>query len=64
MFIDVVTILLLFYILVFGSKECGTLVLPPGIKPTPPALVGEVSTTTPSEKSLKWFFKNHYNIVK
>ena len=33
-FIEVVTILLLFHVLVFGPKECKTLVLPPGIKPT------------------------------
>ena len=49
MFIEVVTILLLFHVLVFGSKECGTLVLPPEIKPTPHALEGEVLTTKPSE---------------
>ena len=27
----------------------------PGIKPTPPALEGEVLTTGPSKKSLNWF---------
>ena len=53
-FIEFVTILLLFYVLVFifGPEAWGFLVHLPGIKPTPPALEGEVLTTGPSGKSL------------
>ena len=44
-FIEFVTILLLFYVLVFGCEACGILAPQPGIKPAPRALEGEVLTT-------------------
>ena len=63
-FIEFVTLLLLFYVLVFFSTRCGISSLTwdfffvgltpwPGIKPTPPhpALVGGVLTTGPPGKS-------------
>ena len=51
-FIEFVTILLLFYIFgFFGHKACGILAHWTGIKPTPPALKGEVPTTGLSGKS-------------
>ena len=53
-FIDFVTILLLFYVWFFGRDACGILVPRPGIKPAPPALEGEVLTTEPPGKSLFW----------
>ena len=37
----------------FVREACGILAAPPGIKPAPPALAGEVLTTGPAEKSLK-----------
>ena len=46
-FIEFVTILLLFYILVFGHETCGILAPQPGIKLAPSALEGEVLTTGP-----------------
>ena len=51
-FIEFVTLLLLFYVLVFifGPEAWGFLVHLPGIVPTPPAL--EVLTTGPPGKSL------------
>ena len=51
-FFEFVTILLLFYVLVFGRKACGILAPQPGIEPAPPALEGEVLTTGPPGKSL------------
>ena len=53
-FIEFVTILLLFYVLfcfVFGHGVRGILVPQPGIKHTPPALDGEVLTMGPPGKS-------------
>ena len=50
-FIEFVTILLLFYILVFGHEACGILAPRPGIEPASPALEGEVLTTGLPEKS-------------
>ena len=50
-FIEFVTILLLFYALVFGCESCGILAPQPGIEPTPPALEGEVLTIGPPGKS-------------
>ena len=44
-FIDCVTILLLFYVLGFGHKSCGILASWAGIKPASPALEGEVFIT-------------------
>ena len=58
-FIEFVTILLLFYVLVyfFGYEACGILSPRPGIKPAPPALEGEVLTTELTGKSQKTIFK-------
>ena len=53
-FIEFVTTLLLFYVLVFLA--CGILAPWPGIKPSPPAQEGEVSTTGSPGKSLMFFF--------
>ena len=51
-FIEFVSILLLFYVLFFGLEACRILfTLPPGIGPGPPALEGEVLTTGPLGKS-------------
>ena len=41
-FIEFVTIVLLFLCFGFGHKACGILAPGPGIKPAPPALEGEV----------------------
>ena len=41
LFIEFVTILLLFYVLVFGQKACGILVPQPAVEPAPPALEGK-----------------------
>ena len=46
-FIEFVTILLLFYVLFFGQEACGILDSWPGIEPAPPALKGEVLTSGP-----------------
>ena len=51
-FIEFVTILLLFYVFwLFGHETCGILAPSPGIEPAPPALEGEVLTTGPHGKS-------------
>ena len=50
-FLEVVTILLLFYVLVLWCEACGILAPWPGIKLTLPALEGEVLTTGPPGKS-------------
>ena len=56
-FIEFVTILLLFYVLfLFGHEAWGILAPPPGIEPIPLALEGEVLTTGPSRKSLSQFY--------
>ena len=52
-FIEFVTILLLFYVLVF--QPGGMWDPQPGIEPTPPALEGKVLTTGPPGKSPPWF---------
>ena len=53
-FIEFVTILLLFYVLFFfGFEACGILAPPPGIKLRHLALEGEVLTTGPLRKSPK-----------
>ena len=41
-FIQFVTLLLLFFGSFFGQKACGLLVPQPGLESTPPALEGEV----------------------
>ena len=46
-FIKFVTVLLLFYALVFGCQACGILVPWPGIELKPSALEGKVSSTAP-----------------
>ena len=50
--VELVTVLCLFNVLVFGQGACGILFPWTGIKHTPSALEGEVSTTGPPEKSL------------
>ena len=49
-------ILLLLYVLLFGLEACK--ILPPGIKPAPPALEGQAPTTGPPGKSLPLLLKN------
>ena len=51
-FIEFVTLLLLFFGFFFSQKARGILVPQPGIDPTPPELEGEVLTTGPPGKSL------------
>ena len=46
-FIEFVTILFQFHVLVFGRQACGFLVPRPGIEPAPPALGSKVLTTGP-----------------
>ena len=53
-FIEFVTIFLLFYVLVFGSRGMGDLNSP--TKPTPPALEGSILTTGPPGKFPSPFF--------
>ena len=55
-FIECVTILLLFYVSIFDCRACGILGPCPGIEPTPPALEDEVLTTRMPGKSLFIFF--------
>ena len=56
-FIEFVTILLLFYVFwFFGLETCGVLALRPGIEPAPPALEGEVLTIGPPGKSPLFLF--------
>ena len=50
-FIEFVTILLLFYVSIFDCRAGGVLGPWPGIEPTPPALKGEVLTTGRPGKS-------------
>ena len=54
-FIEFVTILLLFYVLVLWLQGMWDLRSPPGIKPAPPALEGEIVTTGLPGKSLMDF---------
>ena len=58
-FIEFVTILLLFYVLVFWLKACGILAPQPGNKPTSPALEGKVFTIGPPGKSRHDFIFSH-----
>ena len=51
-FVKFVTILILFYVLLFGPEACGTLASQPGIEPASPALGGKVLTTGPPGKPL------------
>ena len=51
-FIEFVTILLLFYV------ACEVLAARPGIEPAPPALEGEVLTSGPLGKSLTYSYNN------
>ena len=57
-FFEFITILLLFYVLIFGHEACGILALQQGIEYAPPALEGEVLTTGPSGKSIVVEFLN------
>ena len=54
-FTELVTTMLLFYVLIFGHKTCGILVPQSGIEPAPPAMEGEVLTTRPPGKNLYAF---------
>ena len=58
-FIEFVTILLLFYVLVFDREACGILAPRSGIEPAPPALEGKVLTTGPPGKSLHLNFRKY-----
>jgi len=61
-FVECVTTLLLFSVLVFWPhKACGVFTPQPGIKPTPLALEGEVLTTGQPWKSLQYIFKLRHN---
>ena len=51
-FIEFVTILLLFHVLVFWPQSIWNFSTQPGIKPAPPALEGEIATTGLPGKSL------------
>ena len=51
-FIEFVMILFWFWLGFFGHKARGILAAWPGVKPTPPALEGEVLTNGPLGKSL------------
>ena len=56
----IVTMLLMFYALVFGHEACGILASQSGIEPAPPALESEVSTTGPPGKSPEPLILNDY----
>ena len=58
-FIEFVTILLLFYALVFWLKARGILAPQPGNQPAPPALEGKALTTGPPGKPLRDFIFSH-----
>ena len=60
-FIEFVTILLLFYVLIFwhGCEACEILAPRPGIEPATPALEGEVLTTGLPGNSLSSHIFNH-----
>jgi hypothetical protein len=58
-FIEFVTILLLFYILVFWKEACGILAPRSGILPALSALEGKVPTAGPPGKS-----PDHFNIKR
>ena len=49
-FIEFVTLLFLFHVLVFWCEVCRILAPQPGIEPAPPALEGKVLTTGPPGK--------------
>ena len=51
-FIEFVTILLLFMFWFFGRKACGNLGPQPRIESAPPALAGKILTTESAEKAL------------
>ena len=51
-FIEFVSILLLFHIFIFGCKACGILAPGQGIEPISPTLEGGFLTTGPPGKSL------------
>ena len=55
-FIEFVTILFPFHVLVFGRQACGYLVPQPGKEPVPPALGSKVLTTGPPGMSLCIYF--------
>ena len=47
----------------FGHEACGILVPQPGVKPTPPALEGEVLTTGPPGKSPDLHFYSFHSSI-
>ena len=53
-FIEFVTVLLLFLFWIFGFKACGILVPQPGIEPTSLVLEGKVLTIGPPGK-FQWY---------
>ena len=59
-FIQFVTILLIFMLWFYGHKACGILAAWSGSKPLPPVLEGKVLTTGPPGKSLfSWLLNWH-----
>ena len=56
-FVDFVTVLFLFYVLVFPPQACAILAPQLGVKPAASALEGEVLTTGPPRKSLEAHFR-------
>ena len=55
-FVEFVTILLLFYVLVFCLEACVILAPGPGVEPVPHSLGGKVLTTEQPGKSLDGVF--------
>ena len=51
-FVEFITTLLLFYVLIFGPEACGALVPQPGIELALSALEGEILTPGPPGKPL------------
>ena len=63
-FIESVTILLLFYVWFFGFLACGILAPLPGIEPTPLSLGGEVLTNELPGTSPNSLFLKELNVVQ
>ena len=63
-FTELVTILLLFYVLFFGHAACGILSPQPAIEPAPPALEGKVfNHWTDREVPLASTFRAQYRML-
>ena len=54
-FTELVTIMLLFYVLTFGHKTCGFLVPQSGIKPMPPALESSLNHLNACKIPVRFF---------